>query len=80
MDRMKLLLEAERRGLLPPEKQRLLAIARQRGIVPEPLPEKKVVSEPKQTAFGVATQSVKNVLRNQYDLLRGKPSQVFSVV
>lgn len=33
-DRIALMLEAERRGILPPDKAALLAEARRRGLVP----------------------------------------------
>lgn len=46
-ERLKLLLEAERRGILPPDKKALLDEARRRGLVSSALPKGFVLDAPK---------------------------------
>lgn len=66
MSRLELLLEAERRGLLPPDKRALLQEARRRGLVPggeeeEPVAP-TVAAEPERTIGGYAKEALKGLI------------------
>jgi hypothetical protein len=66
MSRLELLLEAERRGLLPPDKRALLQEARRRGLVAGLEEEEPVVPavavEPERTIGGYAKEALKGLI------------------
>jgi hypothetical protein len=65
MSRLELLLEAERRGLLPPDKRALLQEARRRGLVPgeeEETIAPITAAEPELTLGGYAKEALKGLI------------------
>lgn len=59
---IQLLLEAERRGLLPPDKQALLDEARRRGLIQGVSPAESAAPEPERTIGGYAKEAVKGLV------------------